>query len=162
MFEKAGLEVTGIDDSGEMLKVCRKKKVAKKLIKLDFLRCLLPFDNNYFELVFSCGVFHLMGDLGTVFSEIARVLKPGGLVALTIDEWEYKKDHRFKKIPRKNIWQKTSSDTGITHYKHSRVYLEQILIDCRLRKQKKTAFLAFINPQTGDTTHFSAYTAIKD
>jgi ubiquinone/menaquinone biosynthesis C-methylase UbiE len=162
LFHKAGLDVIGIDHSEEMLRICRKKKVAKELIKLNFLRCLLPFDNNHFELVLSCGVFHLLGELKPVFTEISRVLKPGSLLAFTIDEWDYKKDARFSKIPGKNIWKKTNPESGITHYKHSRAYLDDIMYSCRFQICKKTTFLAFVHPDHSEQTHFTAYTAIKE
>ena len=41
--------------------------------------CQLPFRNNYADIIVSRGSFHFWQDLTQAFSEIYRVLKPGGV-----------------------------------------------------------------------------------
>jgi SAM-dependent methyltransferase len=41
---------------------------------------MLPYGDNTFDLVYSCGVLLLLEDLDTAVAEIHRILKPGGTV----------------------------------------------------------------------------------
>ncbi len=86
LFHKAGLQVTGIDASGEMLKICKKKKFTDQLIEHDLLDFPWPFHDKMFDHVVCCGVFHFMGELDNAFAEIARIQKTGGIFAFTVKE----------------------------------------------------------------------------
>ena len=47
--------------------------------KLFVLGQPLDFEDNQFDLIFSCNVLEHVGDPGPVFSEMRRILKPGGI-----------------------------------------------------------------------------------
>ena len=44
----------------------------------------LPFDNNYFDIVYSYGVLHHAKNTMTCLSEAIRVLKPGGTIKIMV------------------------------------------------------------------------------
>lgn len=83
-FAKAGLEIHGIDGSADMLNICKSKEIAKDLTQFNIKDKPLPYNEKSFEHVISGGVFQFFGDLGNIFREISRIIKPGGIFAFTI------------------------------------------------------------------------------
>ncbi|MDD5144810.1 MAG: class I SAM-dependent methyltransferase [Candidatus Pacebacteria bacterium] len=82
--EKGAKKLIGIDISEKSLEIARRR--AEKLgipeEKIQFLRrdCeKTEFPDNYFDIVFDGGSFSSL-DLKSVFPEIIRILKPGGLL----------------------------------------------------------------------------------
>ncbi len=76
----AGL--TGIDRSPEMLKVARAR--LKRRAELHCARAeQLPFSDHTFDLIVSTSVLHYVADVRSALSEMRRVLKPGGRLAIT-------------------------------------------------------------------------------
>ena len=47
----------------------------------------LPFDDDTFDRVIASEVLEHIGDDGSAFAELARVLRPGGRLAVTIPSW---------------------------------------------------------------------------
>ena len=82
-FAKAGLRVWGVDFSPVMLDVCRVKAIAEELKVHDLQVTPWPYAAGAFDHVISCGLLHFIADLDAIFSETARVLRPGGLFAFT-------------------------------------------------------------------------------
>lgn len=78
-----GGKVTGVDLSEESLKIAKQRATKEDLgdkIKLVVGDCeALPFADQSFDIVFDGGTFSSL-DIEKAFSEIARVLKPGGLL----------------------------------------------------------------------------------
>jgi SAM-dependent methyltransferase len=73
--------VIGVDMTPAMLEKARANAAALGLEHLEFREGFieeLPIDDACADLVISNGVINLSPDKGTVFREIARVLKPGG------------------------------------------------------------------------------------
>jgi len=95
-FAKASAgKFVGVDVSQKLIDIAKQKYSSEKtkFIKIDSLSAKLPFENNYFDMVFSIAVFHHFPSeeyaLGIV-KELHRVLKPGGKIIVTV--W--------------NLWQK--------------------------------------------------------
>lgn len=86
LFQKAGLEVYGIDISGEMLEVCARKHVARELVVGDISQPGWPYAGERFSHLTCCGVFHFLSDrdLDVVFTEAHRVLKSKGTFGFTV------------------------------------------------------------------------------
>lgn len=82
-FAKAGLEVYGMDFSPDMLEICRAKGLAVDLRQHDLQQTPWQYPAARFDHVVCCGVFHFVSDLESVFSEVARVLRVGGMFAFT-------------------------------------------------------------------------------
>jgi arsenite methyltransferase len=77
--------VTGIDMTPEMLTKSRANAAAMGLDNVTFIEAdaeRLPFDDNSFDVVISNGVIDLIPDKDAVFSEIFRVLVPGGRIQI--------------------------------------------------------------------------------
>jgi arsenite methyltransferase len=75
----------GLDLTEEMLGWARSAAAAMgRRVKVDFLAGsadILPFADAAFDLVISNGALNLVPDKAAAFSEIARVLRPGGALA---------------------------------------------------------------------------------
>ncbi|NQV56436.1 MAG: methyltransferase domain-containing protein [Rhodospirillales bacterium] len=73
--------VIGVDMTPEMLAKSRATASAMGLSNVEFLEGLLediPVEDGWADVVISNGVFNLCVDKQAVFSEVFRVLKPGG------------------------------------------------------------------------------------
>ena len=74
-------KVYGLDISEEMVDKAKKNMEAVG-IKNTEIKCghsdSLPFEDNFFDVVASNGIYNLSPDKEKVFREVSRVLKPGG------------------------------------------------------------------------------------
>ncbi len=82
-FARAGLVVTGVDGSPEMLQAVRAKGFADELVEFDLSSGPLPFDDASFDHAVCCGVLHFIRDISGIIAEVSRLLRPGGLFAFT-------------------------------------------------------------------------------
>lgn len=86
----AGHDVVGLDASGAMLRRARERVPAAGFLGGDLSR--LPFDAGAFDGLLSYhAVIHVPREAhGRVFAEFARVLRPGGLLLVTVgtEPWE--------------------------------------------------------------------------
>jgi arsenite methyltransferase len=77
--------VTGIDMTPEMLAKAKAAAVEMKATNVEFVAGeaeKLPFEDESFDVVISNGVIDLTPDKDAVFSEIQRVLRPGGRIQI--------------------------------------------------------------------------------
>jgi arsenite methyltransferase len=77
--------VTGVDMTPEMLEKARVAAGELGATNVDFVEGeieRLPFDDSVFDVVISNGVIDLVPDKDAVFTEIYRVLKPGGRIQI--------------------------------------------------------------------------------
>jgi ubiquinone/menaquinone biosynthesis C-methylase UbiE len=82
MLRESGFAyVTGLDASDEAIRCCRDKGLGP-LVKGDIAR--LPFDDNTADLVLATDVIEHIDHDDVALHEIARVLKPGGAVLITV------------------------------------------------------------------------------
>lgn len=84
LFHKAGLRIYGLDNSKEMLDICRKKNISQDLKLFDIKEPHLPYDNQVFDQVISVGVFHFFQDLDRFFKEAPGYLKKEGFSVLPL------------------------------------------------------------------------------
>ncbi len=81
-FALAGADAFGCDATTKHCRISR-QFVETMGARASVLRAdarLLPFDDDSFDLVYSCGVLLLLEDLDKAVVEIHRILKPGGTV----------------------------------------------------------------------------------
>ena len=77
--------VTGIDMTREMLDKARRAAAEMALTNVEFVQGeaeRLPFGDATFDVVISNGVIDLIPDKDAVFSELFRVLRPGGRIQI--------------------------------------------------------------------------------
>ncbi len=140
LFAKAGLKITGLDESLEMLKECRKKGFAKEIKQYNIQDVPLPYSDNAFSHIVCCGVFHFFADLHPTIKEAYRILRPAGIFAFTIALLTTKETGLdCKSIPD---YIEVQSASGIAVFKHSDKYVNKITETLGLTIQKEQRILA--------------------
>lgn len=76
-------DITGVDVSNTALNFARKKYKKFKFIKIDDGE-RLPFNKNSFDFITSLDVLEHVYDTELIFSELARILKSGGKILITV------------------------------------------------------------------------------
>lgn len=130
-FAKAGLVISGIDGSAAMLEICRAKGFAKVLKQYDLQATPWPYADSSFNHVLACGLFHFFGDLAPMAAEVNRLVKPGGIFALTFmsDFGEMSAEDQ-----RRGYSEFISGEN--TGYRHSPDYIDTLLDDNGLKRLK--------------------------
>lgn len=85
-FARNGSDCYGVDITDRHLELTQKNFELEgfkvKLSKTDATR--LPFPDNYFDCVYSFGVLHHIPEIAAVLNEARRVLKPGGIIQVSM------------------------------------------------------------------------------
>lgn len=115
-FHEQGVELYGLDNSPDMLSICKAKDVFKEVHLYDILKDdKIPYPNATFEYTICLGVLHFFSSLDHLFTEISRVLKRDGLFAFTIME------NQMNDIPYIS-----ETTNGIDLYFHNNNYINEI------------------------------------
>src|SRR5262245_32548805 len=107
--------VTGIDACAKMLKKCRKAAAADRLVKGEFDRQAMPFLSGEYVAVVCSGALEFVGNVLFLSREIARVTRPGGLVALTYQ------------LAKRNDIEEQNAERHYLMRAHGQVYIRQQL-----------------------------------
>jgi predicted TPR repeat methyltransferase len=94
-FKKLAKRIDGVDLSGEMLKLARKRRIYKHLTKSDIITHLNRVNRKY-DLVTGADVFVYFGVLNALFAGVERILKPGGFLVFSV---ESNKNSSFELTP---------------------------------------------------------------
>lgn len=81
------LRLYGLDGSIERLRWARREQVPAELTRTDITR--LPFPDNTFDRVLMSEVLEHIGDDRKAVVEVLRVLRPGGILALSVPHANY-------------------------------------------------------------------------
>src|SRR6185437_14474976 len=76
-------EMIGVDVSNEALQSVKKKFPQQKFYKIED-GGRLPFRSNYFDFILASDVLEHVYDTENAFAELARVLKPGGKILISV------------------------------------------------------------------------------
>lgn len=158
LFQKAGLDIYGVDGSEEMLKICQSKDITVDLKQADLRDAKIPFDNHFHHVV-SFAVFHFLGNLKPLFSEIACKMMNGGIFGFSADVFNPSLDQDYAETNMEGVYAKTQAESGLTTFKHSLDYLERTLSDTGYKLLKNTEILAFQDNQTGRQVKFQLMVA---
>ncbi len=77
--------LTGVDLAPKMLAAARARGCYDVLAEADILAWMDAADSAAFDLVVAADVFIYLGDLADIFTEVARLLRPGGLFAFSVE-----------------------------------------------------------------------------
>lgn len=83
-FSRLGLEVYGVDKRDECLRVLKDFDIRKCDIEKD----RFPFEDNFFDFVFSKSVIEHLENTDNLLQEILRVLKPEGMAVVMTGDWK--------------------------------------------------------------------------
>ncbi len=81
--------VVGLDASRAMLASATRRGGGDNLVYMCGDACDLPFDDEEFDIVYSVGVIHMLGEPTKAIGEMVRVLAPGGRLLIAAS---YQKD----------------------------------------------------------------------
>ncbi len=116
----AGAEITGVDLSPRMLGIAGGRGAYAHLEQGELVSVLARIAAGSIQAVLAADVFIYVGDLAAVFGEVARVLAPGGLFALSVEGLE-KGDYRLRPTGR---------------YAQSVDYLRRLAVQSGLQERK--------------------------
>lgn len=159
-FRKAGLRISGLDGSVEVLEVCFQKGITADL-KLHDLRSLpLPYTDCEFDHVICVAVLNSFPDLGGIFAEASRILRPEGIFAFTVEEQKPGQEESYP-INRVEVSASPQAETAVRLYRHSAGQIARWLEHNGFTSLKAQEFLAFAYPAEGKDVYFKAYVARK-
>jgi len=140
LFAKAGLIISGLDGSEEMLKECEKKGFAEEIKQYNLRNIPLPYSNNTFSNIVCCGVFHNFGNLLPIIKEAYRILKPKGIFAFTIASLTAKNTGpNYESMPE---YIESLSAWETPFFRHSDKHIDKIAHELCFTIQKEQKVLA--------------------
>ena len=139
---RLGCRVTGIDLSGKMLAVAR-RKAKQQAPDITFKRMdvySLEFPDGYFDDVFSMAAFEFITEPRRAYSEMFRVLKPGGrlLIGTINPESKWGAMYKNEEFQRNSV------------FKHASFITMKELIGLDRNNLQKTGECLFIPPDTDE------------
>jgi ubiquinone/menaquinone biosynthesis C-methylase UbiE len=81
--------ISGIDASKDMITLAQNKNTFPKAVFMQGDMDALPFENDAFDYIFSRNAIHYSNDVNRTLSEIARVLKKGGIFYFQVNHPVY-------------------------------------------------------------------------
>ncbi|MFH1044094.1 MAG: tetratricopeptide repeat protein [Pseudomonadota bacterium] len=78
--------LVGVDLAPKMLEIARGRGCYRELVQAEIGQYLPLQASSIFDLVVAADVLIYIGDIGRIFSEVARVLRPGGWFAFSIEQ----------------------------------------------------------------------------
>lgn len=154
LFRASGLRVYGMDFSGEMLKVCKTKKIAEDLKEHDLREKPYPYADASMDHIICGGVLHIFEDLRPIFEEVSRIVRKGGTFTFTCADHANIENKIEEETNHKHMGKK------ITIYRHSQAVIEEKLKNCNLILRATSDF--FVKLENNHKRQFKAYLAIKD
>lgn len=158
LFHRAGLQIFGLDGSAEVLEVCRAKGFAAELKEHDLRELPLPYLSGFCDHVVSIAVLNSFKDLGPLFAEIARLMKPGGIFAFTVEEQKPGQEDSYA-INRVEVAEQPKEETAVLLYRHSEATIIGWLGRNDFEPLKSLEFVAFRYPAENKDVFFRAYVA---
>jgi SAM-dependent methyltransferase len=136
-------KATGCDISPEAVSYCRSRGLDRVVLQPGPVT--LPFPDGSFDLVTGLDVIEHVEDDAAMLGEIARVLKPGGAVLLTVPAypalWSVHDEsfHHKRRYLRRDLLQKlVAAGLGPRHATHLNALLLPLIVPVRALRDKLT------------------------
>lgn len=123
-YHSLGAKVTGIDASASLLSLAKEEYPHIQFIEARAEK--LPFPKESFDQVFSKYAIMTSADMEPIFSEIHRVLKPGGTMIILCT-------HPFRQFMEKQ-------QTYAQDVEETRDYFTQQIVECKILDNTVTVF----------------------
>ncbi len=136
-----GFELYAMDVSGEAVKIAKKQVKENRLkavLKLGSIYHKLHFRDDFFDAVVCIRVIHhaRIGDIRNAIDEIERILKPGGLIFVTVRKSKWKRMDRLKSkmIEARTFVPLCGDEKGVVHYMFNKNILKKEFSAFRIHK----------------------------
>ena len=159
LFHQAGLKIYGMDGSCEILKVCAAKGFASGLVEHDLREVPLPCPSRAYDHVVAVAVLNSFKNLLALFEEVARIIRPDGIFAFTVEEQKPGQGDRYA-INRVDVSERPD-ETALMLYRHRKEQIAEWLHQYRFLLLKDLAFVAFSYPAENRDIYFKAYIVRK-
>lgn len=137
LFQKAGLEVHGLDISDEMLNACRAKGI-KNLTRHDLGEPPYPFADGSMDHTLCTGVLNFFPDPFPLLGEAARIIKQGGTFTFLV------LDRKTDETPEVKV-EHPKPGQYITFYRHSPEQVQTMLAKTGLAPLRQLRLLIYMN-----------------
>jgi len=154
LFHRAGLAVSGMDSSPEMLEGTRAKGIATELRRHDMTLLPYPYESASFDHVICIGVLQFFEHVEPVLGEMSRLLRAGGWCGLTVVD-AVKGEPTSVAFGREH----TGTDRGVTMYRHRPEDVRATLAACGFEDADELVFVAFMDAERTMTLPIRAYVA---
>jgi predicted TPR repeat methyltransferase len=161
LFHKAGLRIYGLDGSREILKICAAKNFTVELKLHDLGKLPLPYSPGSFDHVISIAVLNSFSDLGSLFTDIGRVTKEGGIYAFAVEEQKPGQVSSYP-INRVQVSEEPEAESAVVLHRHSEGYITGLLDQNHYAVIKTLEFVAFKYPAENRDIVFKAYITRKN
>jgi predicted TPR repeat methyltransferase len=160
LFKQVGLQIYGLDGSSKMIDICQSKGIADKLKVVDLAKNDIWFENIKFDQVISHGVFHLIGNLESIFKQTYSLLNSNGYFGFTFEKINDTIDN-FEESATRGLFEREDKQSGIKVFRHTEKYVLELMKLNGFHLLKQTEFLAFVDSNTNKKTHFNVIIAQK-
>lgn len=160
LFHKAGLQISGFDNSVEMLEGCRSKGFSVDIIQHDLRHVPFPYQTDSFNHVISLAVLNFFADPAPVFKEAARIIRPKGIFSFSLEEKKPEQESQYKIRVNSGAGQ-DKEQFEVTMYRHSDKHTRVLLESVGFCVRKDFEFLADRYPEQGIEVYLKVYIAQK-
>lgn len=124
-------QLVGVDLSAEMLAKAEAKELYQRLEKAELLAMMKNEMSSSYDVIVAADVFVYIGRLDEIFAEAKRLLRPGGMLAFSVEAMDAMPNAETAKTGATNY---QLSNTG--RYAHSSSYLHEITDTSKFKKHK--------------------------
>jgi predicted TPR repeat methyltransferase len=160
LFHRAGLHISGFDNSTEMLEGCQSKDFSGQIIQHDLRDVPFPYETGSFNHVISLGVLNFFADLAPVFKEVARIIKLKGILGFAIEEKKPQQKAQYSIRINRGV-DRADGQFEIVMYRHSDEHIRDLLESVGFFVLKDFEFLADRYPEQGIEVYLKVYIAQK-
>lgn len=161
LFKANGQKVIGIDLSAGMLDRCRQKAVCEQLIQHDLTHKPYPLDDHVADHIVANSVFYFIYDLRTPLAEISRIIKPGGSFCFNIECSSLAAGDSYLNNSNSVIATTVESDKAPRVYRHSEMYVCDLLDKFDFRLLHSSRYKAYHSPTTNKQVYFQIFLCKK-